>query len=89
MMGHLLHALGRAIFTGNREWAWRRRGAISGGAMGLAGIATAIWWDTDIAHSSMVMTNSITLFLGSLTAYTGAVVVDDHLKRKVETTSGP
>jgi hypothetical protein len=81
-MMSLLHTLSRAIFTGNREWAWRRRGAISGGVTFLAGVIHSIWFDHDIAHASMVMTNCVTGFTAVIGVYTGAVVTDDHLKRR-------
>ena len=83
-MTSLLHQLGRAVFTGDRSWAWRRRAALSGVATSLAGVIKAAFFDTDIAHASMVMTNCIGLFTVAMGAYTGAVVVDDHLKRKTE-----
>lgn len=78
----LLHTLSRAIFTGDKSWAWRRRMSLSGAAVGLAGFCHGTWFDHDIAHASIVLTNAIALFAAAVGAYTGAIVVDDHLKRK-------
>lgn len=79
----------RAIFTGDRHWAWRRRAIFASVMTCLAGIIHSIFFDHDLAHSSMVMTNCATTLLATLGIYTGAAVTDDHLKRKAENGSPP
>ncbi len=74
-------ALGAGIFTGDRSWAWRRRVTFAGCAVFLAGIANSIWFDHDLAHATMVMTNCCVGFAGTLTIYAGLSTVDDHLQR--------
>lgn len=83
-MKALFEALRHAIFIGEPTWAWRRRITVSGGLLALAGVANSIWWDADIAHASMVMTNCAALFTAILAAFGTMAVVDDHLKRKAE-----
>jgi hypothetical protein len=74
-------ALSNAIFIGDPNWAWRRRATFAGCAVFLAGVAHAIWFDHDIAHASMVMTNCATGFGATLAIYVGMSTGDDHLKR--------
>jgi hypothetical protein len=79
----------KALFVGDPNWTWRRRSAISGGVMALAGFAHGVWFDAEIAHAAMVVTNSIALFMGCLGTYTAAVVTDEHLRRRSEARPGP
>jgi ABC-type Fe3+-siderophore transport system permease subunit len=74
-------ALSDAIFIGDPNWAWRRRVTFAGCAVALAGVIHATWFDHDIAHASMVMTNSWTAFAATLAIYVGMSTGDDHLKR--------
>lgn len=77
-------ALGAAIFTGDRSWAMRRRMVFAGCAVFLAGVVHSIWFDGDLSHATMVMTNCATGFGATLTIYVGLAVTDDHLKRETE-----
>jgi hypothetical protein len=77
-------ALSAAVFIGDPNWAWRRRVTFSGCAVFLAGVANAIWFDHDIAHASMVMTNCVAGFGATLAIYATLATGDDHLKRKAD-----
>lgn len=77
-------AMGNAIFTGERSWAWRRRMAFAGCGIFLAGCIHGIWVDPVLEHASMVLTNCITGFGATLTIYVGLAVTDEHLKRETE-----
>jgi hypothetical protein len=76
--------LGDAIFTGDRAWAWRRRTAFAGCAVFLAGVVNSIWFDPDLPHATMVMSNCVTGFGATFAAYAGLAVADDHFKRETE-----
>lgn len=78
----LWQQLADAIFTGDREWAWRRRLALSAGAANISGILNSTFWDHDQAHATMVMSNCQTGLLAVLTIYVAAAVTDDQLRRK-------
>lgn len=78
----ILRALSHAIFTGDREWAWRRRIVLWGCLVYLAGIVNAIWFDRDLAHATMIMGACSTGFAATLATYVGLAVADDHLKRE-------
>jgi hypothetical protein len=84
----LWQALGNAIFTGERTWAWRRRMVFAGCAVFLAGVVHSSWFDPDLAHATMVMTNCATGFGATLGIYVGLAVTDDHLKRETERKAG-
>lgn len=76
--------LSKAIFTGERSWAWRRRMVFAGCAVFLGGVANSIWWDHDVAHATMVMSNCTTGFATTLATYVGLAVADEHLKRETD-----
>ncbi len=76
--------LAGAVFTGEKSWAWRRRMVFAGCATFLAGVIHAIWFDHDLAHATMVMTNCATGFGATLAIYVGLAVTDEHLKRETE-----
>lgn len=75
-------ALQHAIFTGDRNWAWRRRMTFAGCAVALFGVLHAILWEPDHAWGAVVLTNCCALFGATLTIYAGLATVDDNLKRK-------
>lgn len=77
-------ALYSGFFAGERSWAWRRRMVFIGCAVFLAGVVNSIWFDQDLAHATMVLTNCATGFGATLTIYAGLAVVDDNLKRETE-----
>jgi len=76
--------LGNAIFTGDREWAWRRRMALASGFTMLACILNSTFWDHDLQHSSMVMTNAIAGLGLVMTIYVGGSIADAKFKRDTE-----
>lgn len=80
----MFQALAHAIFAGERNWAWRRRVAITTSFTFQAGILYAIFGDHDLAHASMVMSNCVTGQAGVLAIYVGGGVADDHFKRQAE-----
>lgn len=84
----MFKALLAGIFVGDVNWAWRRRVAVSSAAVMLAGILHSIFWDHDMAHATMVMSNCQAGILAILTIYVGGAVWDDHNKRKVEAAAG-
>lgn len=77
-----LHQLAAAIFVGDPRWAWRRRVTFAGCAVFLSGVVHSIFFDSDLAHASMVMTNCVAGFGATLTIYAGLSTADDHLRRK-------
>ena len=80
LFGHLW----KAIFVGDPTWAWRRRIAVSSTAVMLAGVLNSTFWDHDVAHASIVLTNCIAGLSAVMTIYVGGVVTDEHLRRKTE-----
>ena len=76
--------LSSAIFTGEREWAWRRRIIFVGCALALAGVIQSIWIEKDHAWGAVVMAQCWTAFGATLAVYVGLAVTDDHLKRETE-----
>lgn len=80
-------SISNAVFCGDRNWAWRRRVAITTSITFQAGILYAIFWDADLAHATMVMSNCVTGQAGVLAIYVGGGVADDHLKRYKEPTT--
>jgi hypothetical protein len=84
----LWRALGDAIFTGDREWAWRRRVAITSAAVMHACIIDASFFDKDLAHSTMVMSNALQGLTLVMTIYVAGAVVDDKFKRDNERKAG-
>lgn len=74
----------KAIFVGDANWAWRRRVALSSAAVMLAGILNSIFWDKDLAHATMIMTNCMTGLTLVFTVYVGGAIVDDQYKRKTD-----
>ena len=74
-------SLSAAIFTGDREWAWRRRVAISSAATMLAGIINSAFFDHDLAHATMVMSNCQTGLALVLSIYVAGAITDDKFKR--------
>ena len=77
-----VHILAGAVFTGEKSWAWRRRVTFTGCIVFLAGVINSIWFDPNLAHATMVMSNCQTGFGATLVTYTGLAVVDDHMKRR-------
>ena len=84
----MLRSILGAIFVGDVNWAWRRRVAVSTTAVLLAGILNSIFWDHDLAHSTMVMNSCVEGLWLVFTIYVGAAVIDDHMKRRVEAIGG-
>ena len=80
----LWQALGNAIFTGDREWAWRRRVAITSAVVWHACIIKAAFFDADIAHSTMVMSNAVPGLALVMTIYVGGSIADAKFKRDNE-----
>ena len=80
----MFHVILKAIFVGDAQWAWRRRVALSSAAVMLAGILNSIFWDRDLAHATMIMTNCMTGLTLVFTVYVGGAVWDDNNKRKVD-----
>ncbi len=81
--------LRRAIFTGDREWAWRRRFCIAGGLVALASFANAAFVDHDPVHSALVIAAARDLYIAILGVYVAGAVADDHLKRTAMPPSPP
>ena len=80
-----MNALLRAIFPpSDQNWTWRRRMAFSGCAVFLWGIVYAIRFEPDHAWGSVVLTNCILGFSGTLATYVGIATMDDNNKRKTE-----
>lgn len=80
----LLRTIHHAIFTGDRNWAWRRRMAFLGCGVALYGVLHAILWETDHAWGAVVLTNCWAAFGATMITYAGLATADDHLKRKQE-----
>jgi hypothetical protein len=80
--------LGSAIFTGNREWAWRRRIAICSAATMHACFIQAAFFDTDLAHATMVMGNALQGLTLVFTIYVAGAVADDKFKRDSQQQAG-
>lgn len=80
----VLRGLAASIFVGDVTWAWRRRMAFAGCGVFLAGVVHSIFFDRDLAHAAMVMTNSVAGFGATLTIYAGLAVADDKFKRDTE-----
>lgn len=50
--------------------------------MALAGVAKATWFEPDKAWAAVLLAQSWTAFGATLGIYVGAVLYDDHQKRK-------
>lgn len=78
----MLRALLAGIFVGDVNWAWRRRVAVCGGVVMLAGILNSTFWDPNLEHARMVMEHCQTGFLAIMTIYVAGACYDDHSKRR-------
>ena len=77
-------AIGNAIFTGERSWAWRRRVIFAGCTLALASVVQAVWFEPDHAWGAVVLAQSWTAFGAVLAVYVGGALTDDHFKRESE-----
>lgn len=77
----LWQKLSDAIFTGDREWAWRRRAALASVLVELAGILHSTFFDFEVEHAALVMNSCQAGLATTLGIYVAGAVTDDHLKR--------
>lgn len=85
----MFRAFLNGIFVGDVQWAWRRRVAVTSAAVMLAGIINSIFFDHDLAHATMVMSECMTGISLVFTIYVSGAVADDHFKRRGEVAGNP
>jgi hypothetical protein len=78
----ICHAIAERIFVGEPGWTWRRRITVTAALTFITGILNSIFFDSELAHAAMVMSNCSTGLVGTLATFGTMAVVDDHLKRK-------
>lgn len=79
-----LRTLQSAIFTGDRDWAWRRRIVIVTVAACLAGLARCTYWPMDAVTVALVLGTYKEILVLVIGLYVGGAIADAHLKRKTD-----
>jgi hypothetical protein len=84
-MGRVLAGL----FPDDGSWVWRRRVAVASSLVMMAGIVNSIFFDRDLAHSTMVMDRCQEGLALVLTIFVAGYVIDSHSRRKAESQAQP
>ena len=74
----------KAVFTGEKDWAWRRRMCFAGCAVFLWATVYSIVWTMDTARMTSILGFVIPAFSATLATYLGFAGYDAHKKRETE-----